>query len=96
MRIIKCQNIILEKHDNSERRQKQCNRLLGILTDAQIEALKTGPESSCVFRCPQCPPDERWVSVSYINNKIVFVVVNKPEVINELHFDEVQRTEMVG
>ena len=66
MKAIKCQNVF--KDDSGK--EKKCNRILAVLTDLQVDILRTDPEGGPVFRCPKCHPEQRWVRISKIKEKI--------------------------
>lgn len=75
---IRCQNGILGKKNG------KCGRILGLLTDAQIDLLPLDPEGGPVFRCPQCPAEQRWVRISTnADKKLMYETIDPPENIPE-------------
>lgn len=76
----------------------RCGRILGILTDMQVDMLPADEEDGPIFRCPQCPPEQKWSQVKKDKNgKITFEVVNLPEELPpELKFDDTIIFEQVG
>jgi len=97
MPTILCQNVRLD----SEGRRVLCNRFLGELTELQIDILKIQPNQRCVFRCPLCPSEIRWVEVRWegtpTQGKLVFATTDqKPNFNDNLEFDQVNVFEQVG
>lgn len=92
METVKCQNLRIE---SSTGRQVPCGRILAILTDQQISVLKTDPEKKSIFRCPKCPPQDRWVSIKFNGDKLIFSVEDgSPRGLDKsLQFDDYERTE---
>lgn len=61
-------------------RNRECGRKIGFLTDLQFDLLRVDPEGT-IFRCPSCPPDQRWIRVSYNEKEKMFVysTMDKPD-----------------
>lgn len=59
-------------------RSKECGRVIGFLSDLQYDLLKIDPEGA-IFRCPKCPPEQRWIKVFYDkdSNGLVFKTLDK-------------------
>lgn len=55
-----------------EGKEFECNRILAVLTDFQIDFLKIDPEGGPILRCPKCHSDQRWIKISSTNGKIIF------------------------
>lgn len=85
MKTIKCQNVV---------EGQKCGRILAILTDLQVQILQIDEkEKGAIFRCPKCPPDQRWQKISVDKSGKVIVETLSPEDVQgkfpeELQFDE--------
>lgn len=81
---IRCQNRFKDKKNG------RCGRILGVMTDLQVSMLPIDEEGGPIFRCPQCPPDQKWSQVKKDKNgKLIFEVIKEPEMLsNELKFDD--------
>jgi hypothetical protein len=92
MKTVKCQNVVAGQ---------KCGRILGILTDLQVEILQVDPEKGSILRCPKCHPEQRWsqISVTKDGKNSIETLSNHdtqgkfPE---ELQFDEKIICEQVG
>ena len=92
MRIVRCQNRF------KDRKNGKCGRILGVLTDLQIDMLMVDEEKGPIFRCPQCPPGQKWSQITKDKDgKLTFHVLedigNMPE---EVVFDKLVICEQVG
>lgn len=90
---VRCQNRFKDKKNG------KCGRILGVLTDLQVDMLSADDEKGPIFRCPQCPPDQRWSQVRKDKDgKLYFEVIKEPDEIlsKELKFDELIIFEQVG
>ncbi len=88
---IRCQNRFKDKKNG------KCGRILGILTDMQIDMLGADDEKGPIFRCPQCPPEQRWSQVvRNKDGKLEFVTIDPPDVPEEVKFQELTICEQVG
>lgn len=57
MKTIRCRNRIKGRGNG------RCGRVLHIMTDLEIDILTVDPEGGPVFRCPECPPDQKWCTI---------------------------------
>jgi len=93
MPVITCHNVRLD----DTRQPKQCGRFLAELTDLQIDILRTDPDKRCTFRCPMCPPEQRWVEVHWDGDRLVFAATSqKPDFTKHAKFDEFDVYEQIG
>jgi hypothetical protein len=67
MKTVKCKNTYIV-----EGKEVECNRILAVLTDLQVDILKVDPEGGPIFRCPKCHPDQRWIKITSVEGKTVF------------------------
>lgn len=96
MKTIKCQNVV---------EGEKCGRVLAILTDLQVQMLQIDPEvikgEGAIFRCPKCPPDQRWSKITVDKDgKVIVEALSNDDMQGkfpeELHFDEKLICEQVG
>lgn len=89
---IRCQNRFKDKKNG------KCGRILGVLTDMQVDMLSADDESGPIFRCPQCPPEQKWSQVKKDKSgRIIFEVIPEPDILSkELKFDDAIIFEQVG
>ena len=88
---VRCQNKFKGKKNG------KCGRILAILTDANIDMLPIDDEGGPIFRCPQCPPEQRWSRISKgSDGKVKFEVIDQPEVPEEVKFDDLIIFDQVG
>jgi len=95
MKTIKCENTILDE----SHRPRKCGRILAVLTDMQVEILRAEDSESPVFRCPKCPPEQRWSTIKFdkATNGFLFKVLDEhPEFHEEMKFSELEICEQVG
>jgi len=60
MRIVKCQNVRVQKHHPIK-----CGRFAVVLPLCVIDSLKENPGQKIITRCPTCPSFHRWGSLYY-------------------------------
>lgn len=89
---IRCQNGLIGQKNG------RCGRILAILTDAMIELLRIDPEKGPLFRCPQCPSEQRWSKITVDKDgKLHFETVDPPENIPaEPEYEDVTIYQQVG
>lgn len=78
-------------------KEVECNRILAVLTDFQVDMLKVDPEGGPIFRCPKCHPDQRWIKIFSEDGKIVFESMSGHQDFKEnLECDELIICKQVG
>jgi len=93
MPVVTCHNVRLDENGQP----KPCGQFLAELTDLQIDILRTDPDKHCTLRCRMCPPDQRWIRLSWDGNRLVFSSSDqKPNFNKQLRFDETDIFEQVG
>jgi hypothetical protein len=91
MKLIRCQNGFIGKKNGV------CGRIIGILTEKQIDSLRDDPEGGPIFRCPACPEEERWMRVFHNGKGLVLEVIEKPsDFPDEVKWDEVKVFNQIG
>jgi hypothetical protein len=91
METVRCQNRFTNAKNGI------CGRILGVLTDLEIDMLRIDKEGGPIFRCPQCPPEQRWSQVSMDKEgHIKFTTLDEIKVPNDLKFDDFEICEQVG
>jgi hypothetical protein len=89
MKTIRCQNRFKDKANG------RCGHILAILTDQQIENLKTDPEKP-VLRCPACR-DMRWIELDNDGDGLILRAIEKPDVFPaEPEYAEIEVFQQIG
>lgn len=96
MKTIKCQNT----YRLPDGREVRCNRVIGRLTDFQVDMLKIDDELGPVFRCPRCPSEQRWSTIRIDKNgKSTFMILDKNpdfKAEEDMKFDNLEICSQVG
>lgn len=93
MKTIFCKN----KYAGSDGRlTEECHRLLGFMTDLELDMLKLDPEKYKIFRCPNCKGESKWVAVYYENNELVFGNIDKPDRYPEPDYDRLDISSQIA
>jgi hypothetical protein len=92
MKTIKCKNQYLDAGGA----EVQCNRILAVLTDLQVDMLKIDTEKP-IFRCPSCAADQRWTSIYWNGKDFVFETIsNHPDIKEEMEYGTLEVCKQVG
>lgn len=89
MSTVYCKHKVLSKDAGS----KECRRILADLPACVIQSLKDNPGQFLTFRCPRCPPYNRWIQVGYTGAGLTFKAVPEPSLGEEIRFDSIEHTE---
>lgn len=77
-------------------RNIECNRILAVLTDLQVDILRVDSEKP-IFWCPRCQSEQRWIEIGNEDGRIIFRVLDEhPEFKDELKYDELIICQQVG
>ena len=89
---ILCKNTRIEKFNKVE-----CRRYLGSVPESVVEALKANPGQAIKFRCPTCPPSQRFIKVYYDNdNQLIWESTSLTPDGAELQYDNMIISDQVG
>jgi hypothetical protein len=95
MKTIRCKNIYKDPETGKDR---ECGRILAALTDFQVDLLVMDDERP-LFRCPKCPPEQRWIEIYYNKDtdKIgLNVLSTPPELKEDINCEEMTICQQVG
>lgn len=93
MKTIKCRNRF------KDRKNERCGRVVGMLTDLQIDMLPLDPEIGPIYRCPQCPQEQKWFRIYKTKEgKVGFKVLDRipDDFPPEPEYEEEEICEQVG
>jgi len=91
MKLVRCKNGFMDKKNG------ECGHIVGMMTDAQVAALKTDPEGGIIFRCPGCSAEQRWFKIIDEGNGPVFQSIPKPkELPDDLIYIDERKFNQVG
>lgn len=72
-KLIRCRNGFKGK------KNERCGHVVAIITDEELFLLTKDPEKGPIFRCPECPQDQRWMRIIDEGSGPTFEVIEKPK-----------------